>query len=98
MRTIKIEDETHSKLTVVLGKLVAQTGKMKTYNDALEALLNNSIMLPPELSQKVEDFIEKNKHKGYKSKDEFIIKAINLLLKKETEEQEQTKLPKNKLK
>jgi hypothetical protein len=36
MKTIKINDETHRKLTITLGALMAQTGKPHTYQDAKE--------------------------------------------------------------
>ena len=37
MKTIKISDGAHKKLTATLGTLMAQTGKMQTYQDAIEA-------------------------------------------------------------
>lgn len=40
MKTLKISDEVHGKLTAVLGELMAKTGKMKTYQDAIDAVLN----------------------------------------------------------
>jgi len=39
MKTLRISDETHGKLTATVGTLMAQTGKMQTYQDAIEALL-----------------------------------------------------------
>jgi len=49
MKTLRILDETHRKLTATLGTLMAQTGKMKTYQDAIEAFLKESVIFPAEL-------------------------------------------------
>jgi hypothetical protein len=46
MKTLKISDKVHGKLTAVLGELMAKTGKMKTYQDAIDAVLNKSVILP----------------------------------------------------
>jgi len=35
---------------------------MQTYQDAINALLNESVMLPPELLAQTQNFIEENKH------------------------------------
>jgi len=35
MKTLKISDEAHDRLTSVLGRLMAETRKMKTYSDAI---------------------------------------------------------------
>jgi hypothetical protein len=40
LRTIKVSDDVHRKLTQLLGKQMAKTGKPKTYNDVLEVLLS----------------------------------------------------------
>jgi len=37
---------------------MAQTGKMQTYQDAIEAMLHRSVILPPELLTEIESFIE----------------------------------------
>ena len=39
MKTIKISDQTHAKLTRVVGQLTAKSGKIKTYEDAICTLL-----------------------------------------------------------
>jgi len=39
MRTIKITDETHRKLTVTLGMLMAETRRLQTYDSTITALL-----------------------------------------------------------
>ena len=76
MKTLKISDEAHAKLTSVVGRLMADTGKMKTYSDAIEALLSKSVMLSPELLDQVESFIKDNVLLGYTTKEEFIQDAI----------------------
>lgn len=72
MKTIKISDQTHAELTRIAGQLTAESGKIKTYEDAIEALLHKSALLPPELLSKVEAFLEKNKQFGYLTKEEFL--------------------------
>ena len=96
MKTLKISDDVHQKLTALLGELTAQTMKMQTYQDAIQALLNQSVILPPELLREVEDFITKNKQKGYTRKEEFIRQAIRFFLKWESEEYEYIEIPKQK--
>ena len=96
MKTLKISDDVHQKLTALLGELTAQTMKMQTYQDAIEALLNQSVIVPTELLSEVEDFIEKNKHKGYTRKEEFIRQAIRFFLKWESEDYEYIEIPKQK--
>jgi len=96
MKTLKISDDVHQKLTALLGELTAQTMKMQTYQDAIEALLNQSVIVPTELLSEVEDFIEKNKHKGYTRKEEFIRQAIRFFLKWESEDYEYIEIPRQK--
>jgi len=96
LKTLKISDDIHQKLTALLGELTAQTMKMQTYQDAIAALLYQSVILPPELIREVEDFIAKNKHKGYTRKEEFIRQAIRFYLKWESEEYEYIEIPKQK--
>jgi len=96
MKTLKISDDVHQKLTALLGELTAQTMKMQTYQDAIAALLSQSVVLPPELLEEVETFIQKNKHKGYTRKEEFIRQAIRFLLKWESEEYEYIEIPREK--
>lgn len=59
MKTLRISDDVHQKLTSLLGELMAQTSKMQTYQDAIEAMLNQSVILPTELLTEIENFIEK---------------------------------------
>lgn len=72
MKTLKISDEIHRKLTATLGTLMAQTGKMQTYQDAIEAILNKSVMLPEELLFEIKEFISSNKSLGYVTSEDFL--------------------------
>jgi hypothetical protein len=38
MKTLRISDDIHRKMTATVGTLMAQTGKMQTYQDAIEAM------------------------------------------------------------
>lgn len=80
MKTLKISDEAHAKLTSVVGRLMATTGKMKTYSDAIEAILNKSVILSPDLLSEVEVFIKNNAKLGYATKEEFIQDAVRFRL------------------
>ena len=86
MKTLKISDEAHAKLTSVVGRLMAETGKTKTYSDAIEALLSKSVLLSPELLGQVESFIKDNVQLGYAVKEEFIQDAIRSMLAAKHEE------------
>jgi 2C-methyl-D-erythritol 2,4-cyclodiphosphate synthase len=80
LKTLKISDEAHAKLTSVVGRLMAETGKMKTYSDAIEAMLSKSVILAPELLDQVENYMKTNAKLGYTSKEEFIEDAIRFRL------------------
>ena len=80
MKTLKISDDVHSKLTSLLGELMAESSKMQTYQDAINALLKESVMLPAELIAQTENFIEENKNMGFTTKEEFVRDAIRFRL------------------
>ncbi|MEM2129283.1 MAG: ribbon-helix-helix domain-containing protein [Candidatus Bathyarchaeia archaeon] len=88
LKTLRVSDGAHAKLTALLGMLTAQTGKMQTYEDAIEALLSKSVTLPPELLKQVEGFIDKNKQLGHPTKEEFVRDAIRFRLTWLSEENE----------
>jgi Arc/MetJ-type ribon-helix-helix transcriptional regulator len=90
LKTLKISDEAHAKLTSVVGRLMAETGKMKTYSDAIEALLSKSVVLSPELLDEVESLVEENPQLGYATKEEFIQDAVRLRLISPTEKRTAT--------
>ena len=80
MKTLKISDDTPSKLTSLLGELTAQTSKMQTYQDAINSLLEESVMLPAELIAQTQNFIEENRQLGFTTKEEFVRDAIRFRL------------------
>ncbi len=82
MKAIKISDDIHSKLTGLLGELTAETNKMQTYQDAINALLQQSIILPSEVIVRVENFIEENKDRGFANKEDFVRDAIRYRLER----------------
>ena len=81
MKTLRISDDIHRKLTATVGTLMAQTGKMQTYQDAIEAMLTRSVILPTELLAEIEKFIEENKQLGFTTREEFICDAARWRLK-----------------
>jgi len=96
MKTLRISDDIHRKMTATVGTLMAQTGKMQTYQDAIEAMLNQSVILPPELLAQIQNFIEKNKHLGFTTREEFIRDAARWRLKFLNEDSECIEIPKEK--
>ena len=81
MKTLRITDDVHQKLTGLLGELTAETMKMQTYTDAIKSLLEQSVILPPELLAQVEDFVRENKNLGYTTREEFFRDATRWRLK-----------------
>ena len=98
MKTIRISEEIHRKLTATLGTLMAETGKLQTYDSTITALLTRSINLPKESIMEVEKFINENKHLGYITKEEFIKEAIRFKLKMLKDEYEYIEIPREKCK
>ena len=94
MKTLRISDDVHQKLTSLLGDLVAQTSKMQTYQDAIEAMLSQSVILPSELLAEVESFLEKNKQLGYTTREEFIRDATRFRLRFQSDAYEYVEIPK----
>jgi len=96
MKTLRISDEIHRKLTATVGTLMAQTGKMQTYQDAVEAMLNRSVILPSELLTEIEKFVEENKRLGFMTREEFIRDSARWRLKFLREESEYVEIPRDK--
>jgi len=96
MKTLRISDLSHRKLTATVGTLMAQTGKMQTYQDAIEAMLNQSVILPPELLAQIKKFIKENKHLGFTTREEFIRDAARWRLKFLKENSEYVEIPREK--
>ena len=94
MKTLKISEDVHQKLTALLGELMSQTSKMQTYKDAINALINESVILPQELLTQTQSFIEENRQLGYTTKEEFIRDAIRFRLSWLKKEYEYIEMPK----
>ena len=94
MKTLKISEDVHQKLTALLGELMSQTSKMQTYQDAINALINESVILPQELITQTQSFIEENRQLGYTTKEEFIRDAIRFRLSWLKKEYEYIEMPK----
>ena len=72
--------DARSKLTALLDELTTETSKMQTHQDPINALLNESVMIPPELIAQTQNFIEEHKQMGYTTKEEFVRDAIRFRL------------------
>ena len=94
MKTLRISDDAHQKLTALLGEITAQTMKMQTYTDAIENLLSTSVMLPPELLVEIENFVDANKNLGYTTREDLIREAIRFRLGALKEQCEFIEVPK----
>lgn len=94
MKTLRISDDAHLRLTALLGELTAQTMRMQTYTDAIESLLSQSVILPPELLAQIEGFIDANKRLGFTTREEFIRDAVRWRLRFLSEEYEYLEVPK----
>lgn len=94
MKTLRISDDAHQRLTALLGELTAQTMKMQTYTDAIESLLSQSVILPPELLAQIESFIKENRHLGFTTREEFIRDAVRWRLRFLKERYEYLEIPK----
>jgi hypothetical protein len=94
MKTLRISDDAHQRLTALLGELTAQTMKMQTYTAAIESLLSQSVILPPELLAQVEGFIDENRHFGYTTREELIRDAVRWRLRFLKGEYEYIEIPK----
>jgi Arc/MetJ-type ribon-helix-helix transcriptional regulator len=93
MKNLKISDDIHENLTSLLGELTAQTSKMQTYQDAINALIDESVVLPPELLMQTQNFIEENRQMGFTTKEEFIRDAIRFRLSWLERENECVEIP-----
>jgi metal-responsive CopG/Arc/MetJ family transcriptional regulator len=94
MKTLRISNDAHQKLTAMLGEITAQTMKMQTYTDAIENLLSTSVSLPPELLNETQNFIDTNRQLGYTSREEFIRDSIRKELRATKQEYTCIEVPK----
>jgi len=83
-------------MTVTVGTLMAQTGKMQTYQDAIGALLKESVIFPAELLMQIQNFIEENRDLRYTTKEEFIRDAIRFRLTWHSGKYEYIEIPKDR--
>ena len=95
MKTLRISDEAHAKLTGLLGTLMAQAGKMQTYTDTIEALLNMSVNMPSDLLAQIESFVKENKQLGYVAREEFVRDAVRFRLRWLSGKDEYLEIPKD---
>jgi Arc/MetJ-type ribon-helix-helix transcriptional regulator len=95
MKTLRISDDAHQKLTAMLGEITAQTMKMQTYTDAIENLLSTNVNLPSELLNETQNFIETNRQLGYTSREEFIRDAIRTQFRFIKDERKYIEIPKD---
>ena len=70
--------------------------KMQTYQDALEALLNQSVILPSELLTEIEKSVHEKKSWGFTSKEDFIRDAARFRLRYLSGEYEHVEVLKDK--
>ena len=96
MKTLRVSDDAHEKLTALLGELTAQKRAMQTYTDAIESLLSRSVILPADLLSEVERVIREKPELGYTTKGEFIRDAVRHRLDEISEELELIEIPKSK--
>ncbi len=75
MKAIKVSDDVHAWLTGRLGLLIAKSGKQKTYDDALRALMNQAMLLPEEMVSHIREVVAE-KDLGYTSPEEFVKDAV----------------------
>jgi len=76
MKTLRIEDETHERLTSLVGELTAQSGRMQTYADAITKVLETSIILPENLLKEISQVLREGKIVGYTTTAEFVRDAV----------------------
>jgi hypothetical protein len=93
MKTLRVSDDAHQRLTALLGELTAQKMRMQTYTDAIKSLLSQSVILPPEVLAEIEGFIGENKHLGFTTREEFIRDAVRWRLHFLREEYEYMEIP-----
>lgn len=96
MKTLRVSDDAHEKLTALLGELTAQKRAMQTYTDAIESLLSRSVILPADLLCEVERVIREKHEIGYTTREEFIRDAVRHRLYEITREIETVWIPKDK--
>ena len=85
-----MSDRLHAELTVVVGQLTKEEGRIRTYENAVKSLLERAKLIPPELLWEIESFTEGT------SKEEFVEDAIKLKIAQlRGEDKQQRKEPCN---
>ncbi len=93
MKTLKVQDEIHEKLTTLVGELTAESGKLQTYADALTKLLETSIVFPEALVQKINETIRSRRAVGYTTVTDFVRDAVRRRLDELMEEEFYVNVP-----
>jgi len=93
MKTVRVEDEIHGRLTTLVGELTAQSGKLQTYTEALTKLLETSIMLPEDLAEEVAEAIKSRKAVGYTTVTDFVRDSVRRRLEELRDEEYYVKVP-----
>jgi len=60
---------------------------MNAYSDAIEAILDKSVMLSPEFLDEIDTFIETNEYLGYATREGFIHDVIRFKLVQASEKE-----------
>jgi intergrase/recombinase len=81
LKTIRISEASHNELTRLLGKMMAKTGKPKTYRDVIDALTERSVILSADLLERIDEAIG-DKPLGYATRQEFVEDAVKAFLQK----------------
>jgi len=63
----------------LLGEMMAKTGKPQTYNDIIDTLTAQSVIIPTKLLEKI-DAVINAKQFGYKTREKFIEDAVMAML------------------
>jgi len=93
LKTLKVNDETHEKLTSLVGELIAQSGRMQTYADAITSMLEKSIILPEDLLREISEAIKKGKLVGYTTPSDFVRDAVRRRLEEVKGEEYYVEVP-----
>lgn len=70
---------------------MAKTGKPQTYNDVINALTAQSVIIPAELLENIDAAINEKKQLGYKTREQFIEDAVTALLQTLSDSHKQEK-------
>jgi hypothetical protein len=79
LKTIRVSETVHNKLTRLPGETMAKTGKPQTYNDIIGILTDQAVIISAELLEKI-DMIVSSKQLGYKTREKFIEAAVVMML------------------